>query len=430
MKKNIAVSITAILLITCIIPAVGAIAHADQLPPPTPVDMILEESIFRRCSIRSFTTDPVSDQDLSTILWAAYGYVNSEKRTVHGINGVYGAHIYVLQKDAVYKYEPSNHTLLFYKTGDFRSHVAQYMAPVELGIVWDKNLSSDENTTGAEIGEIGQNIHFMANALDLGTVVNVGSTLSQIGLPSNEVAKIIMPLGHMEFPYKFVYLPLTLSLLPRVHYSEMPLTEAIEERTNATVWSGTLTNREQAQVIWSSYGYSYFIDKADFDFTYRINRHRTVPSAHGYYPLRMYTVTKSGVYRYFPNVYNPFVFMNNTNFPYPVMTFLKKVSGGDHRAEVAQASSQPALASAPLTIISVLDKEKTIPSGNEFNLSGPAYLWIWNYEAGASAYNVLLEATAWNLSASIIHPTDINALRSVLKLNENFEPLLVVPVGE
>ena len=35
-----------------------------DLPPPIEVDMILEESIFRRMSVREFTNEPVSDEDL------------------------------------------------------------------------------------------------------------------------------------------------------------------------------------------------------------------------------------------------------------------------------------------------------------------------------------------------------------------------------
>lgn len=407
-----------------------SIGSSCVLPPPQSVNMTLEESLFRRCSVRIFSTDPVSDQELSTILWAAYGYINGEKRTVHGINGIYGAHIYVFKQDAVYKYEPTNHTLLLFKTGDYR-HIAQYVAPIVLGLTWDKNISSDENLTGAEIGEIGQNIQLITNALNLGSVINVGTNFGEvIGLSSNEVAKILIPLGRPKVPYDFKDRPLVFSLLPRVQYSGMNLTAAIKERNEASSWNGELTRQEEAQLIWSSYGYSYFLDITKDNFSYHINRHRTVPSAHGYYPLQMYIVIKSGVYRYIPNIYNPFIFLNYSKFPYPVVTFLMKIRGRDHRSELAQASSQPGIASAPLSIISVLDIKKTLPTGNEFNISGPEWLWLWYYEAGSSAYNVLLEATAWNLSANIVLPTDTSAIRSLVRLDENFAPLFIVPVGK
>ncbi|KAA0002867.1 MAG: hypothetical protein FE048_02885 [Thermoplasmata archaeon] len=403
-----------------------------ELPPPIPVNMTLEESIFRRCSIRVFSDDPVTDEELSTVLWAAYGYINEEKRTVHGIEGIYAARIYVLKEDAVYIYDPLNHSLIFYKEGDYRGRVAQYEAPIQLGIVWDKNKSSNENYAAAEIGEIGQNIYFMANALDLGTVTTVGFTLSRIGLPSNEVAKIIMPLGHPKYPYNFVYRPLVLSPLPRIQYSNMSLTTAIEERRETDSFEGELTKQEKTQVIWSTYGYSYFLDKTEDEFFYHINRHRTVPSAHGYYPLRIYAITESGIYRYIPNIYDPIYGILPLAFlpiPMPVFTFMMKVKGGDYREEIAQASL-PSIASAPLSIISVLDIERTRPK-NFDDFSGEEYRWLWYYEAGASAYNVLLEATAWNLSANVFPITNKEAILSVLGLDGNdFDPLFIVPVGK
>lgn len=402
------------------------------LPPPISVNMTLEESIFRRCSMRIFNDDPITDEELSTILWAAYGYVNNGKRTIHGI-GAYAARIYVLKEDAVYIYDPLNHSLVFYKEGDYRNVVAQYDAPIQLGIVWDKNKSSNENYVAAEIGEIGQNIYFMANALDLGTVTTVGFTLSRIGLPSNEVPKIIMPLGHPKYPYNFVYKPLVLSPLPRIQYSNMSLTEAIKERRESDSFGGKLTEQEKAQMIWSTYGYSYFLDKTKDEFFYHINRHRTVPSAHGYYPLRMYAITESGIYRYIPNIYDPIygplsVINTFPRFPIPVITFMIKTREGDYREEIAQ-SSFPAIASAPLSIISVLDIDRTRPKGFD-DFSGEEFRWLWYYEAGASAHNVLLEATAWNLSANVFPLTDKEAILSILELNENFDPLFIVSVGK
>lgn len=424
-RKCPAIAIVAIFFSLAFMPAIGtlnssvlmekeSLTHDYILPPPLTVDIPLEEAICRRMSIREFTEDPVTDEELSTILWAAYGYTNGE-RTVHGIEDVYAAQIYVLKEDAVYKYDPLNHSLSLFKTGDYRGRVAQYEAPIQLGITWNKSKSGNENYAGAEIGEIGQNIQFMANALNLGTVVTAESRLSRIGLPPNEVAKIVMPLGHPEYPYDFTYRPM-LSFLPRIQNSSMSLSTAIQNRNETTSWEGELTCQELTQVIWASYGYSYLIDNVAKYF----RRHQTVPSAHGYYPLRIYAVTKSGVYRYFPGIYRHY------GFNFPIVSFLLKVVSGDKRQDIANAS-QPFVASAPLSIISVLDIKKT---GYPDDLSSEQFRWLWYHEAGASAYNVLLEATAWNLSANIVLPVDIDAIRSVLRLNDNYLPLFILPVGK
>jgi hypothetical protein len=142
----------------------------------------------------------------------------------------------------------------------------------------------------------------------------------------------------------------------------------------------------------------------------------------------MYAVTEKGIFYYQPNLLVKF-----TKFPVdflgmPVLTYMLRKIAGDHRLEVAQTSAQPSIASAPLIILLVLNLNETRPAGAD-DLSAEIYRRFWYYEAGASAHNVLLEATAWNLSATIVLPTDTLALRSVLKLDEDYVPLFIIPVG-
>ena len=394
---------------------------SEPLPPPRSVDMSLECVMSRRLSIRAFTDESVNMEDLSTVLWAAYGYRDDHQRTAPGIEETHAAHIYVLTEDAVYKYDAFNHSLILYKTGDNRSDVAQYEAPIQLGIVWDTSQSPFENYTGAEIGQIGQNIQFMALALGLGSVVTGErpSPLDKIGLPAHEVGKIVMPLGHPQNPYTHHYRPLWVSPLPRIISSDISLTTILEERTRASSFEGTLTRQELSQVLWASYGYSPFIERREQEEN-PLKRHRTVPSAHGYYPLRMYAVAETGVYRYIPGLLDIY------RWGLPIVTYLLKTRMGDHRVEIADAS-QSSIATAPLLIVSVLDVEKT----NQWDdLSGPEIRWIWHYEAGASAHNVLLEATAWDLSAAIVPVHDVTAVQVALGLDDNFLPLYIVPVGK
>ena len=390
------------------------------LPHPMPVDMTLLDAIFRRMSVRGFTAQTVTDDDLSTVLWAAYGYRDDGNRTVSGIDGVYASVIYVLKENAVYRYDPLNHSLIFYKDGDYR-YIGQYEAPIQLGLVWDKNKSGNENYSGAEIGAIGQNIQFMASALNLGTVVTgeVPSPIDEIGLPSNEVGKIVMPLGYPNFSYDFTHRPMWLSLLPRIKESGASLQTVLEKRSETTSFAGNLTRSEVSQVLWASYGYSYLLDKSDAP-NNPIKRHRTVPSAHGYYPLRMYAVTKSGIYRYIHGIFSCDI------WGLPIVSFILKIRNGDKREEIAQ-DSQPFVASAPFLIISVLDIGRT----NQWDdLSAEKFRWIWYYEAGASAHNVLLQAKAWNLTANIALITDTESVRSLLRLNDNYLPLFIVPIGK
>jgi nitroreductase len=429
-QKVVVIGIIFVFCSTVIMPLVKAGSQEEYpLPPPLSTEMLLEESIFRRMSVREFTNESVTDEELSTILWAACGYQTDGGRTIAGINNTYSGIIYVLKEDAAYTYNPVNHSLVFFKAGDWRDVVGwQYKAPIQLGLCYDKN-KADSNFGGAELGQIGQNIQFMANALNLGTVV-CGQTppaIEPLGIPDNEEGMIVMPLGHMIYPYNFKNRPLWFSTFPRIQTSSLSLTKALDQRTEGTVFSGTLTKHEVSQFLWCTYGFSPFIDRSDQEKN-AIQRHRTVPSAHGYYPLEMYAVTEKGIYYYQPNLLVRF-----TKFPIdflgmPVLTYMLRKITGDHRLEIAQTSAQPSIASAPLIILSVLNLNETRPAGAD-DLSAEKFRRFWYFEAGASAHNVLLEATAWNLSTTIVLPTDALTLRSVLKLDENYVPLFIIPVG-
>ncbi len=432
-KKAVAVTITILLCSVAISPVVGIsfsqkkyakevsplVGKDYSLPPPQIIDMSLEKSIMRRMSVRNFTEEPVTDEELSTILWAAYGLRDDGELTVAEINGNHAAVIYVLLEN-VYKYNPENHSLDFYKEGDYRDiEGMQYHAPVQLGLCWNTDIA-DINFGSAECGAVGQNIYFAANAIGLGTVITaqIPPAITPVGLPSNEKGIGIMPLGHVEIPYNFKYRPFLLSLLPRVKFSEMSLTSALEKRNETTTWeSDSISRRDLSHLVWVSYGYSYYLDRSG---NYVVKRHHTVPSAHGYYPFRIYVVTKSGISRYIYGLWNIDL------WGLPVVAYLLKNNFGDKREAVSDAS-ESFVSDAPLCIIPVLDIENT----NKWDdLSAKSVRWIWYYEAGATAHNILLQATSLGLAGNIVHINDKDAICSLLRLNEEkFDPMFVIPVG-
>lgn len=403
------------------------------LPPPDAIDDILEVTIHRRMSVREFTEEPVSDEDLSTLLWHAYGFINGEKRTVHLLGDEPAVQIYVVREDGVFSYHPENHSLTLYKEGDYTGLVGwQYDAPLLLGLVWNTSGNSEENLAAAEIGAIGQNLYFVANALNLGTVTTGSYPCPMqlyVGLPADQVGRIVMYLGHPSYEYDFTNRPMWLSLLPRIEDSTMSLTSAIEERREATIWEEEISRQEISQVIWAAYGYSNYLDNSEPEINpFNITRHRTVPSGCGLYTLRFYIATKSGISRYYPNIADTIFGKVNGWKSWPQITFLLKTIYGDKRTEIAQAS-ESFVDSAPLLIISVLDYEQIekLP----WELHEYFIPWSMYYEAGASAHNVFLEATAWGLSGNIAPVTDKDALCSLLDLdNERFEPMFIMPVGK
>ncbi|MBN1280441.1 MAG: nitroreductase family protein [Candidatus Thermoplasmatota archaeon] len=435
-KKGLVCVLLAFCCCMAITPALNAAESSEDylLPPPLHVSSSLETAMFQRMSVREFTTEPVTDDELSTVLWAACGYQIDGGRTIAGINGTYAGIIYVLKEDAAYTYDPWNHSLVFFKAGDWRNIVGwQYEAPIQLGLCYN-TTKADAKFAGAELGQIGQNIQFMANALGLGTVV-CGQTppaIDPLGIPESQEGMIVMPLGHPLHPYDFKHRPLWLSLLPRVQSSTLSLSDALENRTEHSSFTGELSRAMLSQIVWSTYGLSPSLDRSEQELN-SIHRHRTVPSAHGYYPFDIYVVTEKSISYYQPNLLIKVNTLINVSAPIdfiglPILTYLRVVKAGDHRTELAAASAEPTISSAPAILVIVLDVERTRPQWHD-DLSGEQFRQFWYFEAGASTHNVLLEATAWDLTSTIVLPRDTGAIQSLLRLPDECLPLFLMPVG-
>ncbi len=417
-KKILGVFVCMILITTAVLPVAGKLNKSKSkdfvenikiildeypLPPPLSVDMVLEESICRRMSVRSFTGESVSDEELSTILWAAYGITENGNRSIFNPDGTYSTIVYVIRSEATYKYVPENHSLSLFKSGNYL-HLGQYTSPIKFGLVWDMNAESDELIGMADIGMICQNIYFDVNALDLGTVTTgmYVEDLYELGIPSNEKPEIIMPLGHPSSPYDFTYDPLPESNLPQVVDNALSLAEAINNRLIVNNWDDIpLSLPEESQLMWSSYGYSYLYDNVNN------KRHRTLPSGIGIYPFKVFAANHSGVYQYSPSTHS-----------------ITEIVQGDQREEINNCidPNDIIITSASWIIIPFLDA----------NLGGSQYQRFWYYENGAIINNVLLETAALNLRANVIYDiTDEAGLRSAIGISSqpNLIPLSVIPVG-
>jgi hypothetical protein len=226
--------------------------------------------------------------------------------------------------------------------------------------------------------------------------------LYELGIPSNEKPEIIMPLGHPSTPYDFTYDPLPESNLPAVEDNTLSHEDAINNRKIIDLWDNIpLSLFEQSQLIWSSYGYSYLFDNVNN------KRHRTLPSAIGVYPFKVFAVNQSGVYQYNPSSHS-----------------ISEILQGDQRDEIESCieTNGIAITTASFIIIPFLDT----------NSGGSQYQNFWYYENGAIINNVLLEAAALNLSSNVIYDiTDESGLRTAIGIpsQTNLVPLSLIPVG-
>jgi len=156
--------------------------------------MWLEEAIAGRRSVRDFTPEPISQLQLSQILWSAQGITDTswKYRAVPSAGATYPLEIFVVCgtngveaiDGGIYGYNIDSHSLTLLHKGDVRSELARaalgqefiYEAPVDIVIcaVYSRTLarygSRGERYVHMEVGHAGQNIYLQATALGLATV--------------------------------------------------------------------------------------------------------------------------------------------------------------------------------------------------------------------------------------------------------------------
>src|SRR3974390_64370 len=95
-----------------------------ELPPPrSEGGMPLMNALNLRHSTREFSDRPLPPQNLSDLLWAAFG-INRPNvyRTAPCGRYIIAIDIYVAMVDGVWIYEPKTHALLPHLSGDIRAH--------------------------------------------------------------------------------------------------------------------------------------------------------------------------------------------------------------------------------------------------------------------------------------------------------------------
>jgi len=135
-----------------------------------------------RKSTREFSTRMLSDQDLSDLLWAAWG-INREdgRRTAPSALNKQDVNLYVVMQQGAYLYDAKSHSLNPVSTGDHRAAVAGSQdfakeAPVLLVMVSDLSRfggTITEHTkimAAVNVGTVSQNINLFCAATDLATV--------------------------------------------------------------------------------------------------------------------------------------------------------------------------------------------------------------------------------------------------------------------
>lgn len=146
------------------------LAQSIELPPAQKTGgMPLMEALAKRQTSRAFATNELSQQQISSLLWAAFGINRPDgKRTAPSAMDRRETDIYVLLKQGAYVYSAASNRLDLVLTNDIRAlgGVQAFVkdAPVTLVFVADLtkeggNSENNRSFVGLDVGYISQNVY-------------------------------------------------------------------------------------------------------------------------------------------------------------------------------------------------------------------------------------------------------------------------------
>ena len=96
------------------------------LPPTKKLDMTLQQALEKRRTSRDFSGEPIAEEMVSALLWAAGGINRKNlKRTTPSALNWQDVTLYVVQANGIWKYLPKRHALLFIEGKDQREHFGE-----------------------------------------------------------------------------------------------------------------------------------------------------------------------------------------------------------------------------------------------------------------------------------------------------------------
>lgn len=167
-------------------------ARVQLAPPRHDSDTSVEEAILNRRSVREYTGEALTLDEVSQILWAAQGTTSDKGfRTVPSAGALYPLEVYLVVGDVidlppgVYRYLPDTHEIVQVDSGDRREELARAAVDQE----WVKEAAVDlvftavpSRTTSKygdrgtryvhmEAGHAAQNVYLQAGTLGVGVTV-------------------------------------------------------------------------------------------------------------------------------------------------------------------------------------------------------------------------------------------------------------------
>lgn len=162
-----------------------------KLPPPQiELGFPLMKALMNRRTKRKWKVEPLSQQDISNLLWAACGITHKEtkksksRRTAPSGRNSQTIKVYVALGKGFYLYEERSHSLILKKPIDIREYLTnqKMMKGMPLGLVYVSDFSklkgyvgTDDSrklfVAGTETGFISQNVYLYCASAMLNTAV-------------------------------------------------------------------------------------------------------------------------------------------------------------------------------------------------------------------------------------------------------------------
>jgi len=159
----------------------------EYLPKPVFKSKVsVEECLLKRRSVRSFKHKKLTLQEISQLLWSAYGVTEQKNlfKTTPSAGATYPLEIYYLTENGIYHYLPEEHAVELVKQGDLRKELVSSVLEQEFVFNASINIiicAVYERTTlyygnrgvryvHFEIGHCAQNLCLQAISLGLDSV--------------------------------------------------------------------------------------------------------------------------------------------------------------------------------------------------------------------------------------------------------------------
>ena len=197
-------------------PVVSSPGVEIALPAPRlEGDASLEETIAGRRSVREFTDEPLSLEEISQLLWAAQGITDPRGlRSAPSAGALYPLELYLAVAEGVYYYQPPAHALhvvwkedrrrALWEAGLRQGALGEAPAIFVVTAVYERTEvkygERAERYVQLEAGHAAQNILLQAVALELGAVP-IGAfyddqVQAALHLPADHNPLYLIPVGH------------------------------------------------------------------------------------------------------------------------------------------------------------------------------------------------------------------------------------------